>query len=53
MRPAKTAELIEISFELWTWVGPRNLVLDGDANPRGKEQFFWGKGAAHCRDILL
>jgi len=25
---AKMAELIEISFGLWTWMGPRNHVLD-------------------------
>ena len=27
--PAKTAEPIEMSFGLWTRVGPRNRVLDG------------------------
>jgi len=26
---AKTAEPIEIPFVLWTWMGPRNHVLDG------------------------
>ena len=28
--PAKTAELIEMLFGLWTWVGPGNHVFDGD-----------------------
>jgi len=27
--PAEMAEPIEMSFKLWTWVGPRNHVLDG------------------------
>jgi len=26
---AKTAKPIEMSFGLWTWMGPRNHVLDG------------------------
>ena len=25
----KTAEAIEMSFEVWTWVVPRSHVLDG------------------------
>jgi len=25
-RPAKTAELIETSFGMWTWVGRRNHI---------------------------
>ena len=25
---AKTAELIEMPFGLWAWMGPRNHVLD-------------------------
>ena len=29
VRPAKTAEPIEMPFGLRTWVGPRNHVLDG------------------------
>jgi len=28
MSPPKTAELIEMLFEMWTWVGPRNYVSD-------------------------
>jgi len=32
--PAKTAEPIEMmSFVMWTWVDPRNHVLDGDPDP--------------------
>jgi len=31
---AKTAEPIEIPFQLWTLVGPRNHVLDEDAHWR-------------------
>jgi len=29
MSCAKVAELMEILFGLWTWVGPRKRVLDG------------------------
>jgi len=28
----KTAEPIEIPFELWAWMGPSNHVLDGSTN---------------------
>jgi len=31
--PAKVAELIKIPFGVWTWVGPRNPVLDGGSYP--------------------
>ena len=31
MSCAKTAELIEMPFGVWTQVGPRKHVLDGDA----------------------
>jgi len=37
--PAKTAAAIELPFELRTWVGPGNHVLDGGPDPpmgRGK-----------------
>jgi len=37
--PAKMAEPIEMPFGLWTRVGPRNHVLDGDPDPHGKGQF--------------
>jgi len=32
--PCKTAEPIDMPFELWTQVGPRNHVLGGDARWR-------------------
>jgi len=32
--PAKTAEPIDMSFELWTRVGTKNHVLDGGAHWR-------------------
>jgi len=31
--PAKTAEPMEMPFELRTWVGPRDHVLDGGLDP--------------------
>jgi len=34
----KTAEQIEMTFGLWTRVGPRKYVLDGLQIPRAKEQ---------------
>jgi len=42
--PMQMAELIEMPFGFWTWVGPRNHVLDGVQIPDGKGQFFVGKG---------
>jgi len=33
VNPAKTAQPIEIPFGVWTQVGPRNHVLDGDRDP--------------------
>jgi len=41
--PAKIADLIEKPFGLWTPVGPRNHVLDGEPDN------FEGEGAAHCK----
>ena len=29
LSPGKTAEAIEMPFGVWSWVGPRNYVLDG------------------------
>jgi len=44
----KTAELIKMPFGLWTWVGPRNHVLDqvlyGVQIPHAKGQFWGEKG---------
>jgi len=37
------AELIEMPFGLWTWVDPRNHVLDEGPYPRAKGQFWEGK----------
>ena len=50
---AKMAELIEMPFGLWAWMGSRNHVLDGVHIPHWKGQ-FWGKGAptAKYRDFL-
>ena len=36
MSPAKTAELIEMLFGLWTPVGHGNRVLDGGTDPHGR-----------------
>ena len=41
---AKTAELIEMSFGLWTPVGPRKHVLDGDRDPF----HLMGRGTCFC-----
>ena len=44
MSCAETAELIKMSFGVWTRVGPRNYVLGGCFHPQGKGQFcvLWG-----------
>jgi len=47
--PPKTAEPIEMPFELRTWVGPRDHVLDGGSDPHGKGQIFGGECASHCK----
>ena len=44
MSCAKTAELIEMLFGMWTQMGPRNRVLVEGPDPQGKEQFFLGGG---------
>ena len=49
---AKTAELIQMSFLLWTWVGQRNHVLDGSPTPSCKSNFE-GEGVAHCKVYRL
>jgi len=38
--PAETAELIEMSYGMWTQVGPRNHVLDGIQIPRCRRAIF-------------
>jgi len=40
MRPAKTAEPIEMPFGLWTQVGPRKHILDAVLIRRAKGQFL-------------
>jgi len=43
--PAKAAEPMEMPFELRTWVGPRDHVLDGGLDPpMGRDNFERGKG---------
>jgi len=37
---AKTAELIEMLFGLWTRVDPKKCVLDEGPDPHAKGQFF-------------
>jgi len=41
----KMAELIEMPFGIWTGLRPRNHVLDGDPDPRGKGHFWGWKGS--------
>jgi len=31
---------IQVTFGVWTWVGPRNHVLDGSSHAKGQ---FWGR----------
>jgi len=45
--PAKTTGPIQMSFGLWTQMGPRNRVLDGVQIPHAKGQFDT-KEAAQC-----
>ena len=47
--PAKTAQLIEVPYGLWTSVGPRNHVLDGGPDPPMQRGNFEGEVAAHCK----
>jgi len=48
--PAKTGELIEMPFMMWTRVGPESHVLDGSSDPHLQRGNFEGeKGLA--RDI--
>jgi len=42
----KTAELIEMPFEMMTGVGPSYRVLDGYPIAQGEGAIFWGKGWA-------
>jgi len=44
---AKTVEPIEMPFELWPWIGPKNQVLDGVQAPMERGNFERGR-ASHC-----
>jgi len=46
---AKTTELIELPFGLWTRVGPRKHVLDGAQMPRARGLLLWKGHACHAR----
>ena len=49
MSPAKTDELIEMPFGLWTRVGFRNHVLDRGPDPPWAGTILRGKGVPHCK----
>jgi len=42
------AELIEMPFGLWAWIGPRDCVLDGGPDPRWERGNF-GERGTHCK----
>jgi len=46
---AKTAESIEMTFELWAWMGPRSHVLNGSADPSTRRGNFEGEKVIHCK----
>ena len=48
VRPAKTAEPIEMPFGLKTRVGPENYVVDGSPDPPWEGAIF-GERGAHCK----
>ena len=48
---AKTPELIEMPFGLWTRVDPRKHCGWGFRPPHGKEQFLRGRGGPHLSII--
>ena len=47
--PAKTAEPIEMPFELWAPMGPRNHVFDEVQISHTRRGNFAGKRVAHCK----
>jgi len=47
--PCKTAEPIEMLFEMWTWVGRRNHVLDGVQLPTHDFEGEKGAGLGYAR----
>jgi len=36
------AELIEMPFGMWTWVSPRNYIIDGGSDPPSEWEFLKG-----------
>ena len=42
--PAKRAEPVVMPFGMWTWMGPRNHVLDVGPDPPCEGAVFWGGG---------
>jgi len=50
---AKTAEPIEMSFELWARVGSRNHVLEGCPDPHATEQFSRERTCPGVPDDIL
>jgi len=46
---AKTDELIEVPFGVWTRVGPINHVLDGVADRPREKEFWSGRFPATAR----
>jgi len=53
MSYAKTAELIEMLFGLWTRVGPRKQCFIGGAEPHAKGQFLLERTFPGMRDDTL
>ena len=48
--PADKAELIEVPFGLWIWVGPRIHVIDGGPDsPR--DGVFWERHTGACQGM--
>jgi len=51
VNPAKTAEPIEMSFGLWTQVGPRNHIFDGGPGlPMRTSNFERTRGGPLCKN---
>jgi len=42
MTCARTTEPVKLPFDLCTWMGPKNRVLDGDLHPP-EEGAIWGR----------
>ena len=45
----KTAKPFKVPFGMWTQVGPRYRVLDGDVDPPGEGAILEGHIPAHCK----